>query len=88
ICLDIELGMGRERNELWGPRTIDIDILTFGEFHMEDEFLKIPHPRLSERRFVLGPWADLEPDFNIPVWGKTVQELLNALPSSLEGSPG
>ena len=44
--------------------------------------------RLSERRFVLGPWADLEPDFNIPVWGKTVQELLNALPSSLEGSPG
>lgn len=88
ICLEIELGMGRERNELWGPRTIDIDILTFGEFHMEDEFLKIPHPRLSERRFVLGPWADLEPDFNIPVWGKTVQELLNALPSSLEGSPG
>jgi len=86
ICLGIELQMGRERMEQWGPRSIDIDILTFGDQQVSEPKLTIPHPRLAERSFVLAPWADLEPDFVVPVLDRSVGDLLAALPSSLKGT--
>lgn len=62
VCLSIELGMKRERLERWGPRTIDLDILTFGERQQKTGKLEIPHPRMVERGFVLKPLADIAPD--------------------------
>jgi len=85
-CLQIEKQLGRERTELWGPRIIDIDILTYGDEQIEEPSLRIPHPRLVERSFVLAPWADLEPEFIVPVHQLSVAELLRALPKSVKGS--
>jgi 2-amino-4-hydroxy-6-hydroxymethyldihydropteridine diphosphokinase len=62
ICLDIEREMKRERIERWGPRTIDIDILTYGTATRNGERLQLPHPRMTERGFVLMPLADIAGD--------------------------
>ncbi|MDQ1185859.1 2-amino-4-hydroxy-6-hydroxymethyldihydropteridine diphosphokinase [Agrobacterium larrymoorei] len=62
LCLDIERGMKRVRLERWGPRTIDIDVLTFGDTQVLTERVEIPHPRMTERAFVLMPLADIAPD--------------------------
>ncbi|MGE4619937.1 MAG: 2-amino-4-hydroxy-6-hydroxymethyldihydropteridine diphosphokinase [Planctomycetota bacterium] len=78
-CQAIENSLGRIRQERWGPRTIDIDILTYGEIEWRDESLTIPHPGIAERSFVLLPWALLEPQFEVPVLGKTVEQLLQLL---------
>jgi 2-amino-4-hydroxy-6-hydroxymethyldihydropteridine diphosphokinase len=72
----IELGMGRKRGVPKGPRPIDIDILLFGDFVIGTKELEVPHPRISERRFVLEPLAELAPDLRHPVNGKTVREML------------
>jgi 2-amino-4-hydroxy-6-hydroxymethyldihydropteridine diphosphokinase len=61
-----------------GPRTIDIDILFYGNFVVETPELKIPHPRFAERRFVLAPMAELAPDLRDPLSRRTVRELLPA----------
>ncbi len=61
LCLDIERAMGRRRIERWGPRTLDIDILTYGEARIDEPDLKIPHPRIAERAFVLAPLAEIAP---------------------------
>ncbi len=79
-CQSIENSLGRIRRERWGPRTIDIDILTFGQMSWQDESLTIPHPRIEERVFVLEPWAQLEPGYLVPRLEKTVQQLLDLLP--------
>jgi len=55
----IETAAGRVRTERWGPRTLDLDLLTYGTARIEDETLTIPHPRLAERNFVLAPLIDL-----------------------------
>jgi 2-amino-4-hydroxy-6-hydroxymethyldihydropteridine diphosphokinase len=60
--LEIERGLGRERGERWGPRTLDIDILVFGTAEMNEPGLEIPHPRLHERAFALAPLVDVLPD--------------------------
>ena len=73
----IELGMGRKREISKGPRSIDIDILLFGNFIIETRELQVPHPRMSARRFVLEPLAELAPDLPHPVSGKTVREMLS-----------
>jgi len=73
----IELGMGRKRAVSKGPRPIDIDILLFGDFVIGTRELQVPHPRMSERRFVLEPLAELAPDLRHPVNGKTVREMLS-----------
>ena len=73
----IELGMGRRRDVLKGPRTIDIDILLFENFVISTRELQVPHPRMVERRFVLEPLAELAPDLLHPQNGKTVREMLS-----------
>lgn len=60
--LDVERQLGRERNERWGPRTVDIDILLYGDAVVEEPGLTIPHARLGERAFALGPLVDVLPD--------------------------
>ncbi|WP_152048438.1 2-amino-4-hydroxy-6-hydroxymethyldihydropteridine diphosphokinase [Aureimonas psammosilenae] len=64
-CLDIERGLKRERIERWGPRTIDIDILAVEGVEMSAEDLTIPHPRMTERAFVLVPLSDVAADLAI-----------------------
>ncbi|HXS96847.1 MAG TPA: 2-amino-4-hydroxy-6-hydroxymethyldihydropteridine diphosphokinase [Candidatus Limnocylindrales bacterium] len=76
----IEKELGRVRNIPKGPRTIDIDILFYDEAVIETPTLTIPHPRLAERRFVLVPLNDLEPNLRHPVTKQTVQELLSIAP--------
>ena len=61
LCLEIERGLGRERRERWGPRLIDIDILTYGGATIDEPELKAPHPRLTERAFALAPLAEIAP---------------------------
>lgn len=63
---DIERNQGRVRTIRWGPRTLDLDILLFGERHMTSARLTLPHPRLTERNFVIYPLFDLEPDLILP----------------------
>lgn len=76
--LDIERRLGRERRERWGPRTIDLDLLVYGDETIDEPGLTVPHPRLHERRFALEPLADLAPDLVIPGRG-WVSDLLAKL---------
>ena len=74
VCLDIERGMKRERIERWGPRTLDIDILTYADVAQSASRLELPHPRMTDRGFVLMPLADFAPE--LLVNGATVLEWL------------
>ena len=75
----IERALGRVRAAPKGPRTIDIDILLYGNARVRTPKLEIPHPRMGERRFVLVPLADLAPDLRDPVTGRSIRELLGDL---------
>ncbi len=72
----IEVALGRELSFRNAPRPIDIDILLYDDLYLETDRLTIPHPRMSERAFVLVPLAEISPFVIEPVSGKTVQELL------------
>jgi 2-amino-4-hydroxy-6-hydroxymethyldihydropteridine diphosphokinase len=75
----IEKSLGRERIERWGPRTIDLDLIQYGSLSSKAEELELPHPRAHERRFVLEPWHEIEPDAVLLTHGK-ISELLAQLP--------
>ncbi len=79
FLLDIERQMGREREERWGPRVIDLDILFFGQKVLNESGLQIPHPRLTERRFVLIPLRDIAPHLEHPLLHKTISAILSDL---------
>ncbi len=78
----IEAALGRTARERWGPREIDLDILYFGSEVINDGPLRLPHPELARRRFVLVPLRDLAPDLTDPLRKKSVKELLHACPDS------
>ncbi len=84
----IENLLGRERSERWGPRTIDLDLLLFGQEVIETANLVIPHPRLPERRFVLDPAAAIAGDWVHPTNGKSLELLLDELPPASSGELG
>ncbi len=75
----IEKALGRERLEIWGPRTIDLDLIQYGSLLSSADELKLPHPRAHERRFVLEPWISIEPEAILLTHGK-ISELLVQLP--------
>jgi len=78
VCLRIEKDNQRKRQTTKGPRTLDIDIIFYGNHIVRNPGLVIPHPRFSARRFVLVPLAEIAPDFIDPVTGKSIQKLLEA----------
>ena len=82
--LTIETDIGRVRNEKLGPRIIDIDILLFEDEIHDLPFLKIPHPELQNRRFVLTPLAEISPELQHPVLKKSISQLLEECPDNLE----
>lgn len=77
----IEKSMGRVRNERWGPRVIDLDLITYGNVVSEEEDLILPHPRAHERRFVLEPWLEIDPDAELPLHGRVDAILAELAPS-------
>jgi 2-amino-4-hydroxy-6-hydroxymethyldihydropteridine diphosphokinase len=81
LCLLIEKQMGRIREEKWGPRIIDIDILCYGSQIINEPDLIIPHPYLHERAFVLIPFKEISPEFVHPVLKKSMIQLTELLDS-------
>ena len=83
VCQGIELMLGRpkahEKNE---PRVIDLDILAYETKSIDLRYLKIPHPELFSRKFVLVPWAEITPDFMVQDYGRSISDLLKLCPDS------
>jgi len=83
VCGQVEQKLDRKRIIRWGPRTIDVDILFFNDIILNNEKLSIPHPRISERAFVLIPLMDL--NTNLVIKNKTIDVYLNSLSSEERG---
>jgi len=82
---DIEIKLGRHRDVRWGPRTIDLDVLLYGRETIDLEELKVPHPYLLQRLFVLIPLQEIEPELKFPD-GSKIMEVLNRLIGSADVS--
>ena len=80
LCLEAERKLKRVREERWGPRLIDIDILVFGDRIIHETGLEVPHPRMLERAFVLAPLAEIAPE--LAVGGRSVSDRLGAVDTS------
>jgi len=100
LSLEVALGRDRARETRWGPRPIDLDLLSWGGAVINTPRLTLPHPRLAARRFVLAPLCELAPDLVLPGQQRTVRALLHACddvgwverladpdPDALEGAP-
>jgi 2-amino-4-hydroxy-6-hydroxymethyldihydropteridine diphosphokinase len=81
--LNIETVLGRRREEKWGSRTIDIDILFYGQAIIDEPGLHIPHPELHKRRFTLEPLAEISPEFIHPLLNKRILQIKNELKDNL-----
>lgn len=81
--LAVEASLGRKRDVKYGPRTVDIDVIFFGDAVVKTEGLTVPHPHLQARRFVLVPLQEIAPDLLHPVFKQTVTQLLDACPDNL-----
>lgn len=81
----VEAELGRVRDERWGDRTLDIDIVAYGDRVLDEPDLTLPHPRAAERTFVLAPWLEIEPDAVLPGAGR-VAALLEALSGSAKAA--
>jgi 2-amino-4-hydroxy-6-hydroxymethyldihydropteridine diphosphokinase len=79
---DIEAQFGRDRQEHWGPRTLDLDLLLFDDLILDMPSLQIPHPRMRERAFVLVPLAEIAPNWIEPVSGKAIAQLVQRVDCS------
>mgnify|MGYP000568355741 CR=1 FL=1 len=80
LLLAVEAELGRHREgPRWGPRPVDLDLLAVGTRSLETPHLTLPHPRIRERRFVLAPWAEIAPDFELPD-GLSVSRLRDVCP--------
>ncbi|CAO0821070.1 2-amino-4-hydroxy-6-hydroxymethyldihydropteridinediphosphokinase [Desulfarculales bacterium] len=86
VLLEIEARQGRQRLERWGPRTLDLDLLLFGDQVLDLPELKVPHPEMHRRAFVLVPLQELSPQLVLPVWGQTAEQLLECLTPAQRGS--
>ena len=75
-CMDVEQRLGRVRAERWGPRIIDVDVLTYDEEEVDEPDLVVPHPRMQERAFVLVPLLELDPDPALPGRGRIPERRL------------
>lgn len=79
VCQHIEDSLGRKRTIRWGPRTIDLDILSFDDEIRAEPELTLPHPMMHERAFVMRPLAELAPDWIHPVLERTALSILESL---------
>ncbi len=82
VIFKIEKDMGRERREKWGPRIIDLDLLTYENRVIRSATLTLPHPEMTKRRFVLLPLSEFAGDYMHPVENKTIRTLLKKLPET------
>lgn len=76
-CHSVEAAFGRTRAQVWGPRTLDLDLIIYGGEVSDDPELTLPHPRAHERAFVLAPWCAADPLAQLPGWGPVADLLAN-----------
>lgn len=87
FCLETERTLKRVRAERWGPRLIDIDLLLFADQAIDEDGLKVPHPRMAQRAFVLAPLAEIAPQLDLD--GQTISQRLSAMDrAGIERLPG
>lgn len=79
----VEAASGRVRTERWGPRTLDIDLVAYDSLRADAPELTLPHPRAHERSFVLAPWADVDPNAELPGHGRVVDLLAGLGPGGV-----
>jgi 2-amino-4-hydroxy-6-hydroxymethyldihydropteridine diphosphokinase len=82
VLLAVEQRFGRERPYPNAPRTLDLDLILYGDSIIDAPGVMVPHPRFRQRRFVLEPLVEIAPDWIDPVTGKTIRELLGELPQT------
>lgn len=82
-CHGVEAALGRVRAQTWGPRTLDLDLIVYGDVVSADPELTLPHPRAHRRAFVLAPWQAIDPDATIPGRGRVTDLLATVGPAGV-----
>jgi 2-amino-4-hydroxy-6-hydroxymethyldihydropteridine diphosphokinase len=87
-CQGVESSFGRVRQERWGPRTLDLDLIVYGDEVSDDPELTLPHPRAHERAFVLAPWCEADAEAYLPGRGRVCDLLAGAGPDGVRRADG